>query len=199
MDFDLLNLLAPVKCVVCNRARVLCCSEHIRPEPESVFLQDLRGSSAQRLDETLLKVFSGFKDRSITALKKDLVPLAKSALEHFLRTGERPDCILIPPSSKRAFRKRGFVPIKLVLDAQGTGFRIKNFRAIRELTDQRKLTSADRERNLAGAFQISGIENLKVLLFDDVLTTGASIREMRRAAELAGAHVVGFCVMARRF
>jgi adenine/guanine phosphoribosyltransferase-like PRPP-binding protein len=39
----------------------------------------------------------------------------------------------------------------------------------------------------------------RVLLFDDVLTTSATLQEMQRAALEAGGVVTGFCVLARRF
>lgn len=35
------------------------------------------------------------------------------------------------------------------------------------------------------------------MLFDDVLTTGATLNEMRRAVEVSGGLVTGFCVLAR--
>lgn len=37
-----------------------------------------------------------------------------------------------------------------------------------------------------------------VLLFDDVMTTSATIQEMSRAVTQAGGVVTGFCVVARR-
>jgi predicted amidophosphoribosyltransferase len=38
-----------------------------------------------------------------------------------------------------------------------------------------------------------------VLLFDDVLTTGSTLREMARACRAAGVEVGASCVLAERF
>jgi predicted amidophosphoribosyltransferase len=37
-----------------------------------------------------------------------------------------------------------------------------------------------------------------VFLFDDVLTTGATMREMNRSVTAAGGKVIGACVLAQR-
>lgn len=55
------------------------------------------------------------------------------------------------------------------------------------------LTEEERLRNLQGAFQAhSVVEGKRVLLIDDVLTSGQTARECARALRAAGASEVGF-------
>jgi predicted amidophosphoribosyltransferase len=69
----------------------------------------------------------------------------------------------------------------------------------RKIQDQRLLDARSRQENLLNAFRAKGVAGKKVVLFDDVLTTSSTLQEMRRAIELAGGQVTGFCVLARRF
>ena len=69
----------------------------------------------------------------------------------------------------------------------------------KRVLDQRGLNAQQRSENLSGAYRANSLAGKKVLLFDDVLTTSSTLREMRRAVEAAGGEVNGFCVLARRF
>lgn len=67
-------------------------------------------------------------------------------------------------------------------------------------TPQRYLRPAERYRNVRGAFAVrrtSGLEGRRVLLVDDVLTTGATASEAARMLKRAGAGSVVVAVLAR--
>jgi len=70
--------------------------------------------------------------------------------------------------------------------------RIKNTRT------QTRLTDEQRQKNVLGAFSVCNddIEDKKVLLIDDVLTTGATIKECARVLKESGAAEVYSCVAA---
>lgn len=108
------------------------------------------------------------------------------------------DLIAIPPSTPSAYRSRGFVPVKLLLAKSKQPKPVLSLRLARKIRDQRTLGAQERMVNLSGAFMAPALRGKKVLLFDDVLTSGATLWEMRRAIELAGGEVIGFCVIARR-
>jgi len=64
--------------------------------------------------------------------------------------------------------------------------------------DQRGLSQVQRMENLHEVFVARQSEH-RILLVDDVATTGATLLAARNALELSGAKVVGSCVLARRF
>jgi predicted amidophosphoribosyltransferase len=189
-----LNLLAPVKCVVCSQSGTLLC-HHIEPrEPTRCQLGDLAGWYLLELQDELLRALQAFKDRSITALAPQLWTMF-SPIEN-LECWQDAELLLIPASSARAFRERGYVPLKLLLRFQSK--RVVMPSRLRRLKNQRTLGPVQRRENLSGAFRFTGISGKRVLLVDDVLTTGATLHELHRAALEAGASVIGFCVLARR-
>jgi ComF family protein len=69
---------------------------------------------------------------------------------------------------------------------------------IRATTPQQGLTAEARRRNLKGAFALSGpLHGERILLVDDVLTTGATVRECSRVLLDGGAGDVQIAVLAR--
>jgi ComF family protein len=66
---------------------------------------------------------------------------------------------------------------------------------------QAGLTSAQRRKNVEGAFEVKNrtdVKGLRLLLIDDVLTTGATASACARALKRAGASQVTFLALARR-
>lgn len=194
----LLQLMAPVRCVYCKVPRTLFCKEHLA-EAVPVFedLNGLNGYFAHELDAPLLAALSAFKDRSMTALApafgKAIEPLISSEL------WQGADLVVIPPSTTKAYRSRGFVPVKLILRNSKNQVPVIQLRRARRILDQRGLNAQQRSANLSGAYRASALAGKRVLLFDDVMTTSSTLLEMRRAVEAAGGLVIGFCVLARRF
>jgi len=71
----------------------------------------------------------------------------------------------------------------------------------RETYTQTKLDASQRHTNIAGAFQVKRPEwvtQRRVLLVDDVMTTGATLDECARILKKAGARVVWAATVARR-
>ena len=111
----------------------------------------------------------------------------------------QPRVTLVPmPSSRANYVKRGFTPAKL-LAAQanrlaGRPFLVRSLlRFSRVVDDQSKLNIEQRRANLAGSMIANRtLIGIRVLLFDDVVTTGATLLEAARALAEAGAEVLGF-------
>ncbi len=73
-------------------------------------------------------------------------------------------------------------------------------RRTRATAPQAGLTNAKRRANVSGAFSVkrgTRLDGLRVLLVDDVLTTGASAAACARALKRAGARNVGLLALAR--
>jgi predicted amidophosphoribosyltransferase len=108
------------------------------------------------------------------------------------------DCYVIPPSNKANFRRRGFHPIEQLTRGSALKKIARVYsQANRKIADQRTLAARESAGNTAMAFSVpSGHGDL--LLVDDVLTTGATMAELGRAATNAGYRIRGMCVIARR-
>ncbi len=82
----------------------------------------------------------------------------------------------------------------------GLPLRARALRRVRRTRSQVGLTIAQREDNVRGAFRVllpQGVQGLRVLLLDDVLTTGATCNECARALRRAGAKQICVAALAR--
>jgi competence protein ComFC len=83
--------------------------------------------------------------------------------------------------------------------AHNTGLTLLDvLKRTRRTKSQTKLTDNLRRENITGAFSVrlNNIANKRVLLIDDVLTTGATMNECARVLKQAGAAAVYSCVAA---
>ncbi len=115
----------------------------------------------------------------------------------------RPALIPMPLSHGR-FRERGFnqcelLAKELVRHLPDVTILPEALRKIKETTPQTKLARRkEREENLAGAFAVKeadAVRGKNIILLDDVITTGSSMKEARAALLEAGARDV-WCVAA---
>jgi predicted amidophosphoribosyltransferase len=107
--------------------------------------------------------------------------------------------LLVPvPSARRAVRARGHDPARRMalaaagqLRRAGTAARVAAvLRQRRAVVDQAGLSSRQRLVNLAGALEVAGggaglLAGGRVVLVDDLMTTGASLTEAARAVRMA--------------
>ncbi len=113
--------------------------------------------------------------------------------------------LLVPvPLHRSRLRWRGFNQALLLarhlrppMPARIEPFALQRVRPTRP---QVELDHRDRRSNVAGAFRVAhkeSIRNRRVLLFDDVLTTGSTVNECSRELLRAGARFVDVLVLAR--
>ena len=111
------------------------------------------------------------------------------------------DAIAHVPATKAAYRRRGFDHAELIARSLSdrTGIMLVDGLARPRTRDQRKLTGAQRVANLAGSFEarpdVCG--ELRILLVDDVYTTGATLCAATDALLAAGAREVRCLTFAR--
>ncbi len=103
------------------------------------------------------------------------------------------DAITYVPRRKRAERENGWDQGKLYTDELSclTGIKSYSFlkrKPFRISKEQKGLTKSEREENVKDAFCVKGdVTGKRILLFDDVVTTGASAGECARVLLKAGA------------
>ena len=111
----------------------------------------------------------------------------------------------VPLHWRRLFRRRynqaGLLAQALGREA-GLPYRPDLLRRRRHTPPQGRLSPAERKRNLRGAFEVTRgrkaeIEGRRLLLVDDVMTSGATLAACTRALRRAGAAQVDALVLAR--
>lgn len=109
---------------------------------------------------------------------------------------ERPDIIMPVPLYKKRLQARGFNQSLLLARVISKRLSVRldylSLRRTRHTAQQIGLKPDEREKNVAGAFEVStgtDLRGKRVLLVDDVFTTGATIKECSKVLKKAGAGV----------
>lgn len=111
------------------------------------------------------------------------------------------DEVAAVPATRRARRARGYHPAEVLAEAISASQRIPFSRRRlvkrRHTEVQSRLPLARRSANVRGAFLVAGRPAPRVLLVDDVATSGATARECARRLADAGARTVTVWCFAR--
>jgi ComF family protein len=150
---------------------------------------------------TLRQAIRRFKFDGSFVLDRPLAALLRGALEEE-RPGFHPDLIVPVPLHPGRLRERTFNQALLLAVRLGRNWSVPVPRRLlirpRSTPPQQGLTADERRRNLRGAFAVRGrLEGARVLLVDDVLTTGATAGECCRVLLAGGAAEVAVAVLAR--
>ncbi len=196
---ETLALLLPVSCAGCDELDTpLCeaCARELTPQPHRQVVDAPGGPvevwSSLRFDGVAARVLRAVKEDGRTGLIRALAGCVAAALAR----ADAPGAVVVPmPTSRAAYRRRGYrVPDLLARSA-----RIRPARALsytRRTGDQRGLGRLERHRNTAGSMVARGIRGQRVVVLDDVITTGASLAEAVRALREAGADVAAAVTVA---
>lgn len=172
--------------------------------------------AAGRYEGVVRRAVVEFKDHGRRDLLDVLAPPLRAAIVTALAV--RPDAdavlpIVAAPSSARSRRERGDVPTHLLARRALVGLDVLTGRTCvwapvlrhgRAVTDQAGLSRAARARNTAHAFlldgravrALGGLAGRDVLVVDDVVTTGATVRECVRVLREAGARPLAVATLA---
>lgn len=162
-----------------------------------------RARAAFGFDGPVQDLVHRFKYGKKAHLSRPLGLLASRSLEGF-RNDASADLIVPVPLHDKRLRERGFNQSQLlgaVLAKQwGIPLSVDNLRRLRWTEPQTGLTAAERERNVRGAFGIARPERIdgkRILLVDDVYTTGSTVTECALALKRADAREVSVLTVAR--
>ena len=214
---DLLGLLWPASCLGCGAAdRELCrrCALELRT-PVSGHGDVLAGLGAPGM---ATGVYAGALRAALVAYKHDgafglarpLSARLRPVLTHAIAraTAARPECrtvIVTVPSRTTRVRERGFrhvdelVRRALLANAAGVLFP-RALRATRGRTGQVGLDARARQRNAERVavrpVAARWLAGRPVVVVDDIVTTGATVRAVVRVLEACGAQVLGVVALA---
>jgi ComF family protein len=110
------------------------------------------------------------------------------------------DAIVPVPLFWRRRLQRGFNQSELLARglARGTGIPVVNaLRRVRPTPTQAGLSNSVRRQNVAQAFRSRSVQGKRILLIDDVMTTGATAASCALALKQAGARRVALLTVAR--
>jgi predicted amidophosphoribosyltransferase len=208
---DFKYLLFPTRCFGCRELGYSICSKCRKlwnPHLYQSRVSNLTVYSAIAYSPVAKNLLLAAKEQSINSADKLVLIALKTALyETFQRY---PSCALVPiPSGRSANRRRGreFINEMALSVARDFGVAVlpllEHQRIIR---DQSKLNVSSRRENLAMALSIKSeflgnYSGEKVVILDDLVTTGATINEANRALTRGGFEVQAAataCVALRR-
>jgi len=210
----ILDLLYPKFCFNCGREGSYLCSDcqstleilSSHTEYRTQELKDLYFALPYRnpLIKNLTKLF-----KYEPFVKELAQPLTSLIITHFQLIEKSPadlaDCILMPvPLEKRKLKWRGFNQAEEIGRELAQFFQIpllNNVLAkIKETPPQVELSDEERKENIKGAFFCQSSEKIKgkkILLVDDIYTTGSTMEECAKVLKTAGAKEIIGIVVAR--
>ncbi|MEU1370946.1 ComF family protein [Streptomyces sp. NPDC005803] len=207
---EIAGLVLPVDCGGCGRTRTELCEEcaaqlyggaprRVRPDPEPTGLPVVHAAAGY--EHAVRAVLLAHKERGALRLAGAVGRALAGAVRAGagVSPGEGPLLLVPVPSARRAVAARGHDPARRIalaaaaqLRRSGTSARVAAvLRQRRPVADQSGLGARERRANLAGALGVvAGGGRLlaagRVVLVDDLLTTGASLAEAARAIDGAG-------------
>lgn len=182
--------IAPPVCQICGRP--------LRGPADLVFTcvpcrgrrHAVRVRALGRYEGRLRDAVHALKYRRKLALAE---PLGRALADVVIRHGllEGVDAVVPVPLHPRRQAHRGFNQAEELAGALGRSLARPVLGALvrtRDTPSQTELAEEERRRNVRGAFAVrSPVVGLRVLLVDDVVTTGSTLRECAAALQAAGA------------
>lgn len=210
----LIDLIYPPVCGICDRI----CKKHLCKECEIDLkkyeineIEDVKNDKSKYYDYQV-KTFKykekvrskiidyKFNDKSYMCHTFQKMITKSEKIYSFLK---KYDIILYVPMFKKQEHKRGYNQTYLIAKEIGKNLGIpiekNNLTKIKDTKKQSTLTKEERKTNVKDAFVIKKTErivNKKVILFDDIFTTGNTVNECSNVIKMAGAKEVAILTIA---
>lgn len=191
---NLLDWIYKKKCYFCGKSNecVKMCSkcyetmEHIKPEVNRIVMKK-PVYCAGIYGKNLQKLIRGLKYHNQKELAKYL---ARFMWEYWSKIEDKNNFQVVPvPIYAKRLKQRKYNHMELVAEEfcrlSGNTLNTDLIKRIKDTKPQYKLKRAEREVNLSGAFKVNK-ENflpMKILLIDDICTTGSTFEEMIKEFE----------------
>ncbi len=114
------------------------------------------------------------------------------------------DTIVPVPISKKRRKERGYNQSELIAREIAKRLEItydnKSLLKVKNIIEQSKLNKEEREKNIQGVYQLRNkqiLENKKILLLDDIYTTGSTVNECSKILSIAKPNKIGVLTIAK--
>lgn len=195
---ELSQLVFPTRCYGCNHLGIsICtsCRHEWIPHYYKTKLDSHLAHSALVYTPTASKIILAAKESGIQGADELLI----SAIMHVINKAQlnKTYFTLVPvPSSRQSQRRRGrsFIVDLTEKISHLSGIAMKDcLQVSRRVSDQSGLTKRERSVNMQGAFCLKKGSVLRgdLIVIDDVVTTGATLREAVRALNSQGFQAIG--------
>ena len=207
----LAGLVYPSLCLGCERRLPsadcvpVCagCLRALPSPPETAALDQIRSREAGLAVARATALWAYDDSGTVRRVQHALKYGGQASLGHPLgdlmglaRGGGDVDLVVPVPLSRPRFLERGYNQSGALAEGLADAIHVELDAGVlqrpRPTRTQTRLSSSERWDNVAGAFKVpagSGLDGTRVLLVDDVLTTGATLTAAAQALAGAGAHV----------
>lgn len=180
------NIIFKTSCPACgkktnNFMEILC---------ENCYNNLKRSSSIKKVEEfyyiwkyegVFKKIIGTYKFKNIKKIADVFAEIVKEKIDFIIKK-EEIDLVIPVPIHKKRKNKRGFNQVEEILKKIGNEYfnieRAKNTKAMFSI-----LSEKGREENIKNCFDIEknlSLDSLNILIVDDIITTGATLKEMEK-------------------
>ncbi|MGE5297792.1 MAG: ComF family protein [Acidobacteriaceae bacterium] len=222
---NVLDLVFPVFCLGCGKEGVFLCDSCYRrlprlealtcvvcekpspfgkTHPDCVSRNRIDGlvSASPYAHPVVKKMVEVLKYKYVADLSQPMANLILEQVQNFSLSDHFKEFILVPvPLNKWRMRERGFNQSELIAKVLSERLEIplNNELVIRKRSTkpQADLNKEKRKTNIHGAFEVIGSVPEKILLLDDVATTGSTLNEIARVLKQKNAREIWALTFAR--
>lgn len=212
----ILNLIYPQTCGICGKINqnALCkkCEINLKRQSENQIIKDGEEIEDKYFNELMyIFKYEGQIRKLILDYKFNEKSYIYLTFVNFLLKNKKIfeniknyDTIIPVPISKKRLRTRGYNQSLLIAKeiSQQTNLDLVNNCLIKtkNIIEQSKLNKEEREENIKGVYKLENkkiIENKKILLIDDIYTTGSTVNECSKTLTQGKPNKIGILVLAK--
>lgn len=212
----ILNLIYPKTCGICGKItpNALCkkCEINLNKQSENQITKE--GTEIEdkyfnelmyifRYEGKIRKIIIDYKFNEKSYIYVTFVNFLLKNKKIFENIKKYDTIVPVPISPKRQ-KERGYNQSLLIAReiAHKTNLELMNNCLIKtkNIIEQSKLNKEDRAQNIYGVYELKNkqlIENKKILLIDDIYTTGSTVNECSRILRMANPEKIGVLVLAK--
>ena len=177
------------------------CESSLELKSRAVTRFDFKGVACASYSDPVAKLISNYKSLGYLTLARGFAKAMGLALNEISEVTQlRSEATVLVPVPDHPDSKRSFSPTTLMVRELSIQLGLNWLPGLTmqsNVPDQAGLSIADRKRNLVNSMNAqTWMSGRRVLLVDDLTTTGSTLREARRALLEVGCSVAGFVTFA---